>query len=86
MDSREIARQAFARALRRRRIRRGISQEELALEGIARSHVSDLERGLIDPKLSTILQLARIFGVRASVIVAEVERNIAKLAPKSGGT
>lgn len=70
---------AFAMALRRRRIRRKMSQEQLAHEGVARSHVSDLERGLSDPKLSTILELSRILEVRPSVFMAEVERNHIKL-------
>lgn len=82
MQSKGITQMAFAIAIRRRRIRRGLSQEQLAHEGIARSHVSDLERGLVDPKLSTIIQLSRILEVRPSVLVAEVERNLSKLTAR----
>lgn len=73
---------AFAIAIRRRRVRRRLSQDQLAQEGISRSHVSDLERGLIDPKLTTILKLARILEVRPGVLVTEIERILAKLAKK----
>ena len=76
---RKTARLAFALALRRRRVRKGLSQEQVAHEGVARSHISDLERGLTDPKLTTILELARILGVRPSKLVADVERQYARL-------
>jgi transcriptional regulator with XRE-family HTH domain len=76
------ARIAFAKAMRRRRIRTGMSQEQVALEGIARSHVSDLERGLIEPRLSTLIQIANILQTSFKNFSGQIERNYARLETK----
>jgi transcriptional regulator with XRE-family HTH domain len=48
-----------ARNLRRMRVRRGISQEALAVDaGIDRTYVSRLERGLENPTVNVLEQLA----------------------------
>lgn len=50
---------AFGRALRRIRRERDLSQEALAdMAGLARNHVSELERARRDPRLSTLVLLA----------------------------
>lgn len=50
----------FGRRLRELRTKRRVSQERLALAaGVHRTAVSKLEQGTTDPRLSTILRLAR---------------------------
>lgn len=80
MRDRETALQAFAFALRRRRFRRGLSQEQVANEGgLSRSHLSDLEGARVEPKLTTFLELARVLGVPASSLMRDVERVYVRL-------
>lgn len=52
--------QHFARNLRDQRARRGLSQEALAHAcGLHRTEISLLERAAREPRLSTIVRLAR---------------------------
>ena len=65
---------AFGRALRARRERVGLSQEELGFASeIHRTYISELERGLKNPSLTTIARLADALKTRPSVLVAESE-------------
>jgi transcriptional regulator with XRE-family HTH domain len=49
---------AFARALRRERRARDLKQEALATRaGMSAKHLGEIERGLRDPRLSTVLGL-----------------------------
>jgi transcriptional regulator with XRE-family HTH domain len=58
------ARDRFAQNLKRQRERRGLSQEALgALCDLHRTEVSRLERADRDPRLATIVKLARALGV-----------------------
>jgi transcriptional regulator with XRE-family HTH domain len=53
------ARALVARNLRRLRVRRGLSQEAVAVDaGIDRTYVSRLERGLENPTVNVLEQLA----------------------------
>ena len=53
------ARALVARNLRRLRVRRGLSQEALAVDaGIDRTYVSRLERGLENPTVNVLEQIA----------------------------
>jgi len=75
--------QAFGIVLRDLRHARSLSQEALALEsGLDRTFVSLLERGLRQPSLTTILQLAGPLGVAPDDLVAEV---VAVLSPGEDG-
>lgn len=66
---------SFGRALRRLRLRRGISQEELGFRAsLHRTYISQLERGLKSPSLKIVRQLARALGITASGLVREAER------------
>ncbi len=66
---------AFARALRRARRDRDLSQETLAIEaGLWPKHVSEIERANKDPRLSTVFKLADALGIRASELLALAER------------
>ncbi|WP_295540326.1 helix-turn-helix transcriptional regulator [uncultured Thiohalocapsa sp.] len=70
--------QAFGIVLRDLRRRRSLSQEALAQESeLDRTFISLLERGLRQPSLTTILQLAGPLGVRPEQLVAEVARVLA---------
>lgn len=83
MTEQEALRRAFGAAMRVLRRQAGYSQEKLALEGFARSHVSDLERGLRDPRLSTVWQICEILNAPLTSFAHEVERNYDSLAGKS---
>jgi len=55
--------EAFGIVLRNLRNEKAISQEKLALEAnLARTYVSLLERGLRQPSLTTILNIAAVLG------------------------
>jgi transcriptional regulator with XRE-family HTH domain len=56
--------QTFGRNVREWRKRRGLSQEELALEtGMKRSYVSDVERGTRNPSVKALERLARALQI-----------------------
>lgn len=75
--------QAFGRAVRELRSRRGISQERLALESqLDRTFISLLERGLRQPSLTTILQIARALDIAPEDLVAAVTRALTEQAGK----
>ena len=64
----------FGKVLRRRRESAGLSQEALAdASGIHRTHVSLLERGLREPKLSTLAAVADGLGCSMAALVRELE-------------
>lgn len=77
-----MIRKAFALTLRSLRRRAGFSQEKLALEGIDRSYVSDLERGRSDPKLTMLFRLAELFNIPLVNLIREIERNYIKLTER----
>lgn len=57
-------RAAFAANLHRARRAAGLTQAELAeRSGVAQSHISQLETGLWEPRLGTIMALAAALGV-----------------------
>lgn len=65
----------FGAALRRVRLKAGMSQERLGLEaGVQRNFISLIETGHNQPTISTIAKLARALGMKASQLVAEAER------------
>jgi transcriptional regulator with XRE-family HTH domain len=60
----------FAANLRRERLRRELSQEGLAaLCGLHMTEVSRLERARREPRLGTIVTLAKGLGIRPAVLV-----------------
>lgn len=65
---------AFGRALRRRRVSTGWSQEKLALEaGLARVFVSWMETGRKQPTFQTMLKLSAALNCSAAELVMEAE-------------
>lgn len=74
MSSRGQAAAVFAANLRRRRHDAGRSQESLGFAAkLHRTEVSLLERGERDPRLSTIVRLARALEVKPSELLDGVD-------------
>jgi transcriptional regulator with XRE-family HTH domain len=61
--------------LRKSRLAAGLTQEELAFKAdISRNYVSLLELGEKSPTVQILLRICKALGVRASTIIARVER------------
>ena len=61
------------------RVRNGLSQEALAEKlGCSSSYISQLERGLINPTLRSVIELAHGLGVKPDVLVREATNRIGK--------
>lgn len=61
---------AFAANVRRARAEASMTQEQVAdASGIHVTEVSRIERGLRDPRVSTVLRLAKALGVPASSLI-----------------
>jgi len=66
---------AFGRVLREQRVTAGVSQEALALSAdVDRTFVSQIERGIRQPTLTTLCKLARALDVQPSTLVSRMER------------
>ncbi len=66
---------AFGAALRRERIRAGYSQEALAhIAGIDRTQTSVLERGMQDPRLTTIVKLCDALEITPQDLLDDLKR------------
>lgn len=66
---------AFGRVLREQREARDLSQEALALKAdVDRTFVSQIERGIRQPTLTTLYKLALALDVHPSTLIARVER------------
>jgi len=64
----------FGEVLQRHRAVVGISQEELALRaGVDRTFISRLERGVRQPTITTLINLAEALSVSAADLVGETE-------------
>jgi transcriptional regulator with XRE-family HTH domain len=62
--------------LRKARLGAGLTQEELAFKAdVSRNYISLLERGEKSPTVQLLLRLCKALGVKASTIVAHIERN-----------
>jgi transcriptional regulator with XRE-family HTH domain len=66
---------AIGQVIREQRTARGVSQEALALESdVDRTFVSQIERGIRQPTLTTLWKLAHALNVQPSTLVARMER------------
>jgi transcriptional regulator with XRE-family HTH domain len=76
MDARIVAvepLEQFAANLRRCRKNRGLSQQRLAFDcRLHRTEISLLERGDRNPRLTTIVRLARALGVAPGELLEDV--------------
>jgi transcriptional regulator with XRE-family HTH domain len=67
-------RQQFASNLRTQRLRRGLSQEALGYAcDLHRTEISLLERAGRDPRLSTIVRLARALGIKPGALLRGID-------------
>lgn len=67
------------RAIRKLRIRKGMTQELLsALAGIARTHLTMIETGAKQPNFETIWRIAVALDMNPSELVAEIENETVK--------
>lgn len=66
--------QTFGRVVKKIRLEGNISQAELAVRGdFNRTYISDLERGLKEPSLSTIMRLSYAFKILPSELIQQLE-------------
>lgn len=69
---------AFGSILQTYRKQAGLTQEELAAQcDMDRAYVSEIERGLKEPCLSTLLKLGRVLQVSAGDMIKDVEKHLA---------
>ena len=67
----------FGKTLRRLRIAKKLTQEELGLEaGLRRTFISSLELGQKQPSLETIQKLAAVLDLSLSKLFQQVEKDI----------
>ena len=68
---------AFGAEIRRRREALGVSQEALAFRAeLHRTYISLLERGLRNPSIGVLAQLAAALGTPMASIVRDVEKRM----------
>jgi transcriptional regulator with XRE-family HTH domain len=68
---------AFGKVLRELREARGLSQEALALSAsVDRTFVSQIERAIRQPTLTTLWKLAKALDVQPSTLITKVERHM----------
>jgi len=68
---------AFGIALRKLRISKGLTQEQLGFESeLRRTFISSLELGEKKPSLTTIYQLAKALDIPMSKLMKYVEKEI----------
>ena len=68
---------AFGHALRYFRMNSRISQERLAQEsGLDRSYISLLERGIRQPSLTTLIQIAQALNLSPRELIGKVEEEL----------
>ncbi|MFK5948969.1 MAG: helix-turn-helix transcriptional regulator [Methylococcales bacterium] len=64
----------FGETLRYFRQKSGLSQEKLALEcSLDRTYISMLERGLRQPSLTSLFDIASSLNIKPSKLIAKVE-------------
>jgi len=68
---------AFGRVLREQRNTAELSQEQLALNAdVDRTFVSQMERGIRQPTLTTLFKLAKALEVQPSTLVSRTEKHL----------
>jgi len=81
----ETIQKRFGEAVRMLRLKRGLSQEQLGFEsGYHRTYISQLERGLKNPSLNTVFDLAKVLEVSPSSLIQIIEDPKSK-GPKARG-
>lgn len=68
---------AFGRTVRKARRDRELSQEALAdRAGLSPKHIGEIERANKDPRLTTVLKLARALDVRSGELFGHVDERL----------
>jgi transcriptional regulator with XRE-family HTH domain len=68
--------QVFGTVVRKFRLAKGLSQEELAEEaGLHRTYISLLERGLRNPSLTVILKVAHALRVGVAELISDFDQH-----------
>ena len=76
-DQDQTQRAALGSKIRHLRELKGVGQEEFAdMAGIHRNHVGLLERGKIDPRLSTLTRVAEALGVTIASLLTDEESSL----------
>jgi transcriptional regulator with XRE-family HTH domain len=77
------AQNVLGEELRKERLKARVTQEELAERArVSRNYVSLLELNEKSPTVSVLLRVCRALGVRASTIIARIERKLDKGGPR----
>jgi len=72
IDQKQLA-GAVGRAISKHRVRSGLTQEAVAERlGVGNEAVSRIERGIVMPNITRLLELADIFGCEAAELLSEV--------------
>lgn len=59
----------IARALRQARQAKGLSQRALSQRaGVPQGHISNIERGAVDLRLSSLVAIARVLGLEVALV------------------
>jgi transcriptional regulator with XRE-family HTH domain len=75
-DKKVDPRMAFGLAVRKLRLEKGISQEQLAeLAEIHRTYIGDVERGKRNIALINMTRISQALEVRLSQLIVEMETN-----------
>jgi len=65
----------FGQVLREQRLSRQLSQEELALAAdVYRTFVSQMERGIRQPTITTLMKLAGALNIQPSTLIVRMEK------------
>ena len=68
---------AFGKTLRRLRVTKNLTQEQLGLEaGLRHTFISSLELGQKQPSISTIQKLAVVLEISMSKLLQQVEKDL----------
>ena len=74
-------RERVGRNVRRHRLDKGVSQEELAHRcDLDRSYVSGIERGVRNPTVVVLERIAKVLGVETMVLLEPGDRTTTDLA------
>ena len=66
---------AFGIVLKELRVKKGLSQEGLALEtGLDRTFISMLERGVRQPSITSLFELSKFLSITPSKLIERVEQ------------
>lgn len=69
--------QAFGRALKKARLKKKISQENLSLSaGLSRVYISELEFGRKSPSIDTIFKISKALNIKCSKMMDLTETEL----------